>query len=44
MDPLTLDTILLLKINSDLWAAELIQEILDEEVAARNPTPLPTSI
>jgi len=33
MDPSTLEAILLLKINSDLWDAELIQEILDEQEA-----------
>ena len=43
MDPLTLEAILLLKINSNLWAAELIELILDEEVAARKYTQ-PTSI
>ena len=31
MDPSTLESILLLKINSDLWDAELVLEILDEE-------------
>ena len=40
MDPSTLESILLLKINSDLWDAELVQEILDEEEAERkNKTP-----
>ena len=40
MDPSTLESILLLKINSDLWGAELVQEILDEENAKRkNKTP-----
>jgi hypothetical protein len=40
MDPSTLEAILLLKINSDLWDAELIQKILDEEEAERkNKTP-----
>ena len=29
MDPSTLESILLLKINSDLWDAELVQEIFD---------------
>ena len=40
MDPSTLEGILLLKINSDLWDAELVQEILDDEEAERkNKTP-----
>ena len=40
MDPSTLESFLLLKINSDLWDAELVQEILDEEEAERkNKTP-----
>ena len=30
MDPSTLESILLLKIKSDLWDAELVLEILDE--------------
>ena len=43
MDPSTLEIILLLKINSDLWDAELVQEILDGEVAERK-NKSPTSL
>ena len=40
MDPSTFESILLLKINSDLWDAKVVQEILDEEEAERkNKTP-----
>ena len=38
MYPSTLESILLLKINSDLWDAELVQEILDEEAERKNKT------
>ena len=34
-DPSTLESILLLKINSEHWDAELVQEILHEEEAER---------
>ena len=44
MDSLTLEAFLLLKIDSDLWATELIEEILDEAVAARKYTPSPLNI
>jgi len=42
MGPSTLEAILLLKIISDLWDAELIQKILDEEEAERKKK-IPTS-
>ena len=35
MDPSTLKTLLLLKVNKDLWNEEIIQEILGKEAAIR---------
>ena len=43
MDPSNLKAILLLEIFPDLWNAELVQEILNEEVAERRNI-APTSV